>query len=398
REPLVLEGRLPDEDSGRSDGAPALERGPDDPRPAPDPLAEVLAEIELRPRGVIVCGRWERDAALGAAVAGLSETAGYPVLADPLSGARREGVAIAHYDALLRAGPFSEANAPELVLRVGDLPTSKPLRAWLAAARDAFQLAIDRERSWQDPDGVVSYVLPADPATTLAELTERVERAPDAAWVARWRDADSRAATAISEVLGGELSEPRVAAELGMRLPTEATLFVASSMPVRDVETFFPARDPPPRVLSNRGANGIDGTVSAAFGAAASGEGPVVLLIGDVALAHDIGGLMAAGRLGLKLVVVLLNNDGGGIFHFLPVAGERDAFEEHVATPHGLEFARAAALYGCEHELASDADGFGAALDRALAADGTTIVEVRTERDANVALHRRVWDAVAGAL
>jgi 2-succinyl-5-enolpyruvyl-6-hydroxy-3-cyclohexene-1-carboxylate synthase len=124
----------------------------------------------------------------------------------------------------------------------------------------------------------------------------------------------------------------------------------------------------------------------------------VVLLIGDVALAHDIGGLMAAGRLGLKLVVVLLNNDGGGIFHFLPVAGERDAFEEHIATPHGLEFARAAALYGCAHELASDADGFGAALDRALAADGTTIVEVRTERDANVALHRRVWDAVAGAL
>jgi 2-succinyl-5-enolpyruvyl-6-hydroxy-3-cyclohexene-1-carboxylate synthase len=241
-------------------------------------------------------------------------------------------------------------------------------------------------------------VLPADPATTLAELTERVERAPDAAWVARWRDADGRAATAISEVLSGELSEPRVAAELGTRLPAETTLFVASSMPVRDVETFFPARDTPPRVLSNRGANGIDGTVSAAFGAAASGDGPMVLLIGDVALAHDIGGLLAAGRLGLKLVVVLLNNDGGGIFHFLPVAGERDAFEEHVATPHGLDFARAADLYGCAHELASDPEGFGEALDRALAAEGTTIVEVRTDREANVALHRRVWDAVAGAL
>ena len=122
-------------------------------------------------------------------------------------------------------------------------------------------------------------------------------------------------------------------------------------MPVRDVEEFWPARDDPPRVLSNRGANGIDGTVSSAFGAraaAAAGAdgGPAVLLIGDVALAHDIGGLLAASRLGLALTIVLINNDGGGIFHFLAVAGETDAFEEHVATPHGLDFARAAALYG----------------------------------------------------
>jgi 2-succinyl-5-enolpyruvyl-6-hydroxy-3-cyclohexene-1-carboxylate synthase len=397
REPLVLEEALPDDDSGRARGVPAVERAPADPRPAADPLARVLAEVERRPRGVIVCGRWERDAALGTAVAGFSETAGYPVLADPLSGARREPTAIAHYDALLRAGGFTEANTPELVLRVGDLPTSKPLRAWLAAAADAFQVAVDRERSWQDPDGAVSYVLPADPATTLAELNERVERAPDAAWVERWREADRCAATAIAGALRGELSEPRVAAELGARLPSQATLFVASSMPVRDVETFFPARNAA-RVLSNRGANGIDGTVSAALGAAAAGDGPVVLLIGDVALAHDIGGLLGAGRLGLKLVVVLLNNNGGGIFHFLAVAGQQDAFEEHVATPHGLDFARAAELYGCAHVLAGDPAGFGEALDGALAAAGTTIIEVRTEREANVALHRRVWDAVAGAL
>ena len=118
-------------------------------------------------------------------------------------------------------------------------------------------------------------------------------------------------------------------------------------MPVRDVETYVAVRDDAPRVLCNRGANGIDGTVSSAFGAAAVGDGPVVLLIGDVALAHDIGGLLAARRLGLSLTIVLLDNDGGGIFEFLPVAGERDAFEEHVATPHGLDFAHAAALSGC---------------------------------------------------
>ena len=179
-----------------------------------------------------------------------------------------------------------------------------------------------------------------------------------------------------------------------MRLPGTATVVVASSMPVRDVETFFPARPDPPRVLANRGANGIDGTVSTAFGAAAA-YGPVVLVIGDVALAHDVGGLLAATRLGLKITIVLLDNDGGGIFNFLPVSREGEDFERHVATPHGLDFAHAAELYGCGYERAGDPEGFRAALDRAVAADRTTIVAVRTDRDANVALHREVWEAVA---
>ena len=168
-------------------------------------------------------------------------------------------------------------------------------------------------------------------------------------------------------------------------------------MPVRDVETFFPARESPFRVLSNRGANGIDGTVSTAFGVAAAARAPVVLLIGDVALAHDVGGLLAASRLGLKLVIVLVDNDGGGIFHFLPVASAGAEFVEHVATPHGLDFSHAAALYGCDWERAADVETFRAALARALVAERTTIVCVRTDRDENVALHRRVWESVRAA-
>jgi 2-succinyl-5-enolpyruvyl-6-hydroxy-3-cyclohexene-1-carboxylate synthase len=188
-----------------------------------------------------------------------------------------------------------------------------------------------------------------------------------------------------------------VAADLGARLPGDVTLVVASSMPVRDVETFFPAREDAPRVLSNRGANGIDGTVSTAFGAAAAAHGPVVLLTGDVALAHDIGGLLAAGRLDLKLTIVLVDNDGGGIFHFLPVAETQPAedFLTHVATPHGLDFAHAAALYELGYVRAGDLEEFRAALDGALAANRSGIVAVSTDRGENVALHRRVWDAVA---
>jgi 2-succinyl-5-enolpyruvyl-6-hydroxy-3-cyclohexene-1-carboxylate synthase len=152
-------------------------------------------------------------------------------------------------------------------------------------------------------------------------------------------------------------------------------------------------------VLSNRGANGIDGTVSTAFGAAAAApHGPAVLLIGDVALAHDIGGLLAATRLGLKLTIVVIDNDGGGIFAFLPVSREGADYVEHVATPHGLDTAKIAELYGIGHERSEDLDGFRAALDRALASERTTIVAVRTDRDANVALHRKVWEAVVGSV
>jgi 2-succinyl-5-enolpyruvyl-6-hydroxy-3-cyclohexene-1-carboxylate synthase len=389
REPLVPDGPLPDDDSGRAGGRPWVTR-PRVTSAPPQPVVDGLrAELEARPHAVIVAGRAERDPALGAALAAFAERAAIPLLADPLSGARRGPAAIAHYDALLRAW----TPEPQLVLRVGDLPTSKPLRTWLHGSGEALQIAFDPENAWQDPGGAVATVLATDPRATL-EAIELQKR--DGAWLERWHRADRTAAAAIARALEpAGLSEPRVAAELGSALPPEATVVVASSMPVRDVETFFPAREHPPRVLSNRGANGIDGTVSTAFGVAAAGDGPVVLLIGDVALIHDLGGLIQATR--RKLTIVLLHNDGGGIFHFLPVSGEGADFVEHVATPHGLDFAHAAELFGCGYAVAAGVEEFRAALAAALAADRTSIVAVHTDREANVTLHRAVWDEVSRA-
>jgi 2-succinyl-5-enolpyruvyl-6-hydroxy-3-cyclohexene-1-carboxylate synthase len=393
REPLVLDGPLPEDDSGRAGGRPWVTR----PRVAGGPADQLVdglrAELGARPHAVLVAGRSERDRALGSALAAFAERAAMPLLGDPLSGARRGPAAIAHYDALLRDPDWAALHAPQLVLRVGDLPTSKPLRQWLHGLDNALQLTFDPDAAWQDPAGAVATILAADPRATLEAIALDKR---DQAWLDRWRRADRAAATGIARALSpAGLSEPRVAAELGATLPAEATAVVASSMPVRDVETFFPAREHPPRVLSNRGANGIDGTVSTAFGVATVEDGPVVLLIGDVALIHDLGGLVAASRLGLKLTIVLLHNDGGGIFHFLPVSGEGDDFVKHVATPHGLDFAHAAALFGCGYEAVDHVEGFREALRRALAADRTTIVAVHTDREANVALHRAVWDEVA---
>jgi 2-succinyl-5-enolpyruvyl-6-hydroxy-3-cyclohexene-1-carboxylate synthase len=388
----VLDEPLPEATGGRAGGRPWVTRPRTAAEAPPATLAGGLrAELETRPRAVLVAGRAERDPELGPALAAFAARCAVPLLADPLSGARRGPAAIAHYDALLRDPEWAAAHAPDLVLRVGDLPTSKPLRQWLHGLDDALQVAFDAENAWQDPAGAVATIAAADPRAVLGALAAQ----RDGAWLDRWRHADRAAAAGIVRALTpAGLSEPRVAAELGATLPPEATIVVASSMPVRDAETFFPVRPDPPRVLANRGANGIDGTVSTAFGVAAASGGPVVLLIGDVALAHDVGGLLAASRLGLKLTIVLLHNDGGGIFDFLPVSLEGADYDRHVATPHGLDFAHAAALYGCGYEAADTVEGFRAAMGRALAADVTSIVAVHTDRAANVALHQAAWDEV----
>jgi len=404
REPLVSDEEPPEDRSGRPGGAPFLSVGRLRASADEAQLERLQSLVAASRRGAIVAGRHERADGLPAHAADLARAAGWPLLADPLSGARRGEQAVAHYDAILRVPDAARELAPDLVLRVGDLPVSKPLRSWLAGLADTPQVALDPEGAWQDPAGVLTHRLMVDPAAALERLAAtHATPVVDPEWLAAWRSADELASEAIGSVLGPEgLCEPAVAAELGVLLPAEATLFVASSMPVRDIETFWPARADPPRVLCNRGANGIDGIVSSAFGAAAAGPGPVVLLIGDVAMAHDLGGLIAARRLDLKLTIVLIDNGGGGIFDFLAVSrspmAPPDLYTPHIATPTGLDFAAAAALYGLSHERAADLQSFRAALERALAEPGSAIVEVRGEREANVRLHGRVWDAVAERL
>jgi 2-succinyl-5-enolpyruvyl-6-hydroxy-3-cyclohexene-1-carboxylate synthase len=386
REPLVLDGDLPaDPVAGRSGGRPWVAR-------APSATSPTGRGRTLPARTLVVAGRDERGGALGAHAARLADRAGIPLLADPLSGARHGRCAIARYDLLLRSRAFATRMRPELIMRVGDLPTSKPLRSWLASLTGTEQLLLDPEAAWQDPDAAVTEIDFGDPGSALDAFTPA--GAVDPEWLAGWTTADDVATRTIEEVLAGELCEPLVAARLGAWLEPETTLVVASSMPIRDVELYFPARVPLPRTLSNRGANGIDGTISTAFGVAAVSEAPVVLLIGDVALLHDLGGLLASRRLGLQLTIVVINNDGGGIFHFLPVSSQRFAFEEHVATPHGLSLESVATLYGLGYECPENLDELRAAIDRESGSRSTKLVEVRTDREQNLALHREVERAV----
>jgi len=384
REPLVFDEALPDGEpggGGRPGGGPWVTAAPVTPAPAPE-LGEPLGG-----RGVLVAGR---SAGISVReIAAFATASGWPVLADALSGARGGDHAVAHYDALLRDDAFAADHRPAVVVRIGDLPTSGSLRAWLAGL-DARQVAVGWPGPWPDPAGVLDVV--------AGDTLPRVDTSAPADWLASWRAADRRAADAISAALGDDLSEPQVAAHLGALLPRDSTLFVASSMPVRDVETFVALRDDPPRILANRGANGIDGTIATALGVAAASGGPVVLLIGDVALAHDIGSLAAARRLGVAVTIVLIDNGGGGIFEFLPVARQEDLFEEHIATPTGIDAKAVAAAFGWVYTAVGDRPGFDAEVKRSLGHQGLGIIHVRTDRKANVALHRAVWAAVSAAL
>jgi 2-succinyl-5-enolpyruvyl-6-hydroxy-3-cyclohexene-1-carboxylate synthase len=380
--------------AGRADGRPWVEAREHSSAPHAGDVHALAERVAASPRGAVVCGATAED--VTDPVARLAAAAGWPVLAEPTSGVRcgphDRTHAVAHYDVLLRSPEFAAAHAAGLVIRVGDTPTSKPLRAWLAAAS---QVVIDPHGAWHEPTRSAGHLLHAAAAPAcdaLAASLEMLGHRPDPGWLAGWRDADAVVAPALDAVT--DPFEPKAYAALEPALPDDALVWVSSSMPVRDVEAFFPQSGKPLRFLANRGANGIDGVVSSAAGAALAGGRPTFLLIGELALLHDIGGLLAARRAGAALTIVCVNNGGGGIFDFLPVAGAADpeAYEEHIATPLEFDLAQVAALAGMPHTRASTPDEIRAAV----AAPG--LVEVRTGRAESVRAHRELYERVAAQL
>jgi len=361
-------------------------------------VARLAAHVSGR-RGLVVCGPQE-DPALPAAAAACAAACGFPLIADPLSGARagRHDLSrvMAAADPLAAAGWLRHA-PPEVVVRVGALPTSKPLWQWLAEHPEAEQVLID-PAGWRDPGATVSLVVRADPAATLEALTAAAPHPAPGAWIDSWRQADTAARTALDRVLADAPfpSEPEVVRVLGDALPAGALLAVASSMPIRDVDAFFPARPLPVRLIGNRGAAGIDGFLSTGLGAAATAGTPAYLLAGDLSALHDLTALGTAARLGIKATIVVIHNDGGAIFHFLPQAAFPAHFERHWGTPHGLDFVAAAQMFGVAATRAHRRHELEEAV--AAAPDRPRLIEVRTERAANFDLHRRLRRAVEEAI
>lgn len=358
-------------------------------------------------RGLIVCGPQD-EPAFAEAVAALAERLGYPVLADPLSqvrcGPHHGPLVMDAYDLFLRHEGLAGSLAPELVLRFGATPTSKTLLQYLQRQRQARQVLV-LPGGWNDPSLTAHEAFDADATSFCAALVAALGSAPpppagpDSQWAARWIEANSeaRAVLAHSFSQDGGLSEPGVFFRLPELLPGGAIVFVGNSMPVRDLDSFLPGGRNPLRFMANRGASGIDGVVSTAVGAAAVSPQPVVLVIGDLSFYHDMNGLLAVKRHGVRATIVLLNNDGGGIFSLLPQA-ETEYLEELFAMPHGLDFRHAADMYGLAYQRPMDGEGLAQALRYAVRGDAATLIEVRTGRQANADLHREIWQAVSRAL
>ena len=421
REPLIPAGH--DEpaapatgirlDDGSAVERPSIRQAPR--RPEATDVTSYVAQLRDVERGIIVCGP-QSDAALPAQVVQLARVLGFPILADALSGLRcgrhDRNLVVDTYDSFLRDAHVQGVLRPQAVIRLGAPPTSKPLLQFLessangrpgSAPRPLFQLLVTDGEGWNDPALLPTQAIAADAGAfcqafgeALAE-SDREHPAGRSDWVKRWQTCAEAARAGLMEHWRDDssLSEPRVLSELADLLPEGATLFVSNSMPVRDLDGVISNQPKELRFLANRGVNGIDGIVSSALGASVACAQPLVLVLGDLAFYHDMNGLLAAQRHSLNATIVVINNDGGGVFSFLPQAREVEEFEDLFGTPHGLTFEHAAAQYGLEHRRIDSVDLFRAAVNDSISRPGVQIIEVPSERQANAALHDRIWSRIA---
>ncbi|HEX2181465.1 MAG TPA: 2-succinyl-5-enolpyruvyl-6-hydroxy-3-cyclohexene-1-carboxylic-acid synthase [Rubrobacteraceae bacterium] len=407
REPFLPDA---DEEPGEELVTPARWRASGEPftryadtKPAVDPdeverLWEALRPVE---RGLVVAGRLA-SRKQGEAVLRLVDSLGWPVLPDIGSqirlGASSKNL-VHFYDALLASEPFKESHAPQAVLHFGGRALSKRLEQFLARSRPDPYVVVRENPFRLDPGHRVTHSVEADVPALCAALAQAAERRPpssDEPWTATWSEASGLVADYLESSFADtrDLNEPLIARLVSRHVPEGHALCVASSMPIRDLDTFAAPDGVPAPVAANRGASGIDGTVATAVGYARGSERPVTLLIGDLALLHDLNSL--AMLRDLPVVVVVLNNDGGAIFSFLPVARHEEFFEPYFGTPQGLGFQHAAAMFGLRYERPETPPGFVEAYSAACGRDGPTLIEVRTDREENVALHRSLLAEIPG--
>ena len=363
---------------GRPDGRPWT-------RFEPRGTAPGQLELPWTERGVVICGDGDYDAA---ALVGLAEQAGWPVLAEPSSGARRGPNALPAYQYLLATPEFMAAHRPDVLVSAGRPGLSRPQSALLAAPAGRHVVIEQGPGRWADPQRAATDV--------AAGLRLSGSPARTAPWLEGWRRADEAARLAVDALLDEEdrLTEPRLARDLVLGLPEDALLWAASSMPVRDID-FHAVTRADVRVLASRGTSGIDGTVSAAIGAALAHGGPAFALIGDLAFLHDAPGLaLGPGEPRPDLCLIVVNNDGGGIFSTLEQAAFTGSFERLFGTPHGAGLDHLAAAFGLPYQRLDQPEDLG----KALPGTGLRIVEAQTDRAAAAALRGRLREAAAAAI
>lgn len=349
-------------------------------------------------KGLIVCGVID-DKDFSAAVLQLAERLGYPVLADPLSQLRSisdaSDLIMDSYDAILRSEAAKTELVPDVVIHFGGMPVSKPLALFFKRLARVNHIFVDGNGGWRDPHYLSSEMIYCS-ETIFCKKLSQFPYPKNKAWINNWKQVNALAKNAIRSHISvsDELDEGKAVSKFCELLPPECAVFIGNSMPIRDMDTFFHANNKNIRLFGNRGANGIDGIVSSAIGAAVHYH-PLFLLIGDLSFFHDTNGLLAAKQHKININIILLNNDGGGIFSHLQQAENGTHFELLFGTPTGLNFKHAAALYGAQYSKVFSWEDLEASILDAVQNEGINIIEIPTDRNKNLQNHRSLWQNVS---
>lgn len=351
---------------------------------ASDEDVKAVAQLlSIAKRGLIIAGPRTPGGELPAAIEAFAQVSGFPVLADPLSNLRWSATAvIGAYDTFLTGTDFLEDI--DLIIHIGALPASKVLEDFFARNTVPSVVLLTENGVWTDPFHRLTHLIQTDVTSFFLRLCDMLLTSSiDTAWAAQWHTTET-AIWAHIETEEKVFFDGGVIGEVATMLPDKARLFVASSLSVRHLEQYGkPDATRGIRVFCNRGASGIDGTIASAFGVASAASSPTVLITGDLAFYHDMNALLSAKRNGLKLIIILLNNDGGGIFKRLPIADFEPQFTELFLTPHGLDFEPAAKLYGIDYRRVEGYTTLREAFQAALHNDISTIIEVRTDAESD---------------
>lgn len=365
-------------------------------------MEQLAMELAGRKKGLIVCGP-QVDGALTALLYQLCETLQVPLLADPTSqcraGAGNKDNIIANYDAILKDKTMRTGLRPDYILRFGAMPVSKSYLFFIKEHEDCIQYVVEPEDAIREPTNHRSnYLLSESKELCKDLLLELAPKQTEASWLRRWQGYERVAAQIVTLDEGIDLTEGEAVKVVCQHLPDKSDLFVANSMPVRDLDTFFMPTEKEVFVHANRGASGIDGITSSALGVAAATGERVTLIIGDLSFYHDLNGLLAAKQYELDMTIVLINNNGGGIFSFLPQANEEKHFEALYGTPLHIDFEKAVTMYGGNFTRVTEKSVLMDALGQSYLTKGLSVIEVCTERRENKAWHLKLWEKVKQGL
>ncbi len=359
---------------------------------------EIAESLNETSRGIIVCGPLEK-VDFPEAVIQLAKKLNYPIIADPLSqlrsGMHDGSWIIDTYDSFLKNEDAKKALKPDVMIRFGAMPVSKPLTIFMKENSDARQLIVDGGGGWRDPALLSTEMVHCDETQFCESLTPSINAGKDNQYFSLWKEINHLTRSRLADINEvDELSEGKLFYQLSEMLPEGSTLFVGNSMPIRDLDTFFHFNEKNIRVMANRGANGIDGTVSTALGAGTLSQ-PLYLVLGDLTFFHDLNGLIASKLYGIDINILLINNNGGGIFSFLPQANHPKNFEKLFGTPLDLEFGHAITMYGGKYDLISNWEHFISTFKQNTDAKGLKVMEITTNRDKNLTEHRELWNSVS---